>query len=207
MENGWSIKKLHRLVLLSSTYQQASDADPQGRRWPIPITRSSTATIATGSISKSMRDTLLAGAGRLDLTVGGQPVEIAKEPFSTRRTVYGFIDRLNLPSVFRTFDFANPDISSPQRFSTTVPQQALFMMNSPFVIEQARALVQRPEIVRAGSDAERLQALYQLLYQRAPEPEELADAAEVPRERSRSAPPIPPWMPAGTTATAGTTRS
>ena len=56
-----------------------------------------------------------------------------------RRTVYGFIDRQNLPGLFRTFDFASPDAHSPQRFTTTVPQQALFLMNSPFVVEQAPA--------------------------------------------------------------------
>ena len=65
--------------------------------------------------------------------------------YATRRTVYGFIDRQNLAGIFRTFDFASPDTTSPQRLRTTVPQQALFMMNSPFVIEQARALVSKPD--------------------------------------------------------------
>jgi hypothetical protein len=57
--------------------------------------------------------------------------------------VYGFIDRQNLPGVFRTFDFASPDTTSPQRYVTTVPQQALFMMNSPFVLEQTQALTKQ----------------------------------------------------------------
>ena len=67
-----------------------------------------------------------------------------RAPYSKRRAVYGFIDRQNLPGLFRTFDFASPDTHSPQRYTTTVPQQALFMMNSPFVIEQARALASKP---------------------------------------------------------------
>jgi hypothetical protein len=87
-----------------------------------------------------MRDTLLAVSGKLDLTPGGHAVDIT-DPASTRRTVYGYVDRQNLPDLFRAFDFASPDTSSPRRFYTTVPQQALFMMNSPFVIEQAKNLV------------------------------------------------------------------
>jgi hypothetical protein len=93
-------------------------------------------------------------------------VEIESEPFSTRRTVYGMIDRQNLPAVYRTFDFANPDTSNQGRFHTTVPQQALFLMNSPFVLEQARALAKRPEIGSAKTTAEKVQALYRLAFQR-----------------------------------------
>ena len=63
-----------------------------------------------------------------------------------RRTVYGLVDRQSLPAVFRAFDFASPDLSSERRPRTTVPQQALFSMNAPLVIEQARALAARPEI-------------------------------------------------------------
>jgi hypothetical protein len=88
--------------------------------------------------------------------------------------VYGFIDRQNLPGVLRTFDFASPDSSTPQRFLTTVPQQALYLMNSPFVLEQARHLVARPEIVRCKGPEERIEQLYRLVYGRRAEPEEVA---------------------------------
>jgi len=115
---------------------------------------------------EATRDTLLALAGKLDLNVGGLPVDLESEPFSTRRALYGLIDRQNLPGVLRTFDFANPDTSSQVRFHTTVPQQALFLMNSPFTIQQARALAQRPELKCAGSRAEQIQALYPLVFQR-----------------------------------------
>src|SRR3989440_1788852 len=98
-----------------------------------------------------MGDPLLAAAGKLDPRVGGLPVDLESEPLSARRTIYGLIDRQNLPAVFRTFDFANPDTSSQCRFHTTVPQQALFLMNSPFVIEQARSLAQRAEVKRAAT--------------------------------------------------------
>src|SRR5207248_4911897 len=105
--------------------------------------------------------------GKLDLTPGGVPVDLQAEPFSKRRSVYGLIDRQNLPGLFRTFDFANPDTSSQGRFHTTVPQQALFLMNSPFVIEQARSLAQRAEDKLAATPAEKIGVLYRLVFQRA----------------------------------------
>src|SRR5205823_3346332 len=115
---------------------------------------------------EALRDTLLDLAGNLDGKVGGLPVDIETEPFATRRTIYGLIDRQNLPGLFRTFDFANPDTSSQGRFHTTVPQQALFLMNSPFVVEQARHVAQRTEIAKAASAEEKVQALYRLILQR-----------------------------------------
>ena len=138
-ENGWSIKALHRRIMLSSTYQQQSnlrpdclDRDPQNRLlWRFNRQRLD---------FEAMRDSILAVAGTLDLSEGGPSVVLTEPPFSPRRTVYGFIDRQNLDGVYRTFDFAVPDATSPKRFVTTVPQQALFLMNSPFVQAQARAL-------------------------------------------------------------------
>jgi hypothetical protein len=121
---------------------------------------------------EALRDALLAASGKLDLTTGGQPVDILATPFSGRRTVYGFIDRQNLPGVFRTFDLANPDVSSPGRFTTTVPQQALFMMNSPFVLEQARAMAAWAEAKQSAAD-DRIRAVFARTLQRVPEPGEL----------------------------------
>ena len=89
---------------------------------------------------ESMRDSVLAVAGSLDATIGGPAVADRERPVLPRRTLYGFIDRQNLDGVYRTFDFAVPDATSPRRFVTTVPQQALFLMNSPFLHEQARRL-------------------------------------------------------------------
>src|SRR5205085_4280487 len=96
------------------------------------------------------------------------------QPFKYRRTIYGFIDRQNLPSLFRSFDFASPDAHSPQRYSTTVPQQALFLMNSPFLVEQARRLVSRSDIASQPAPAGRIQTVYRLLYGREATPEEVS---------------------------------
>jgi hypothetical protein len=116
---------------------------------------------------EAMRDAVLEVAGRLDRAVGGRPVPLTDEPFARRRSVYGHVDRLNLANVLRVFDFAGPDMHAPQRYTTTVPQQALFLMNSPFVLEQARHVAARPE-VGAEEDAEqRLQRLYRAVFGRA----------------------------------------
>ena len=116
---------------------------------------------------------MLAVAGKLDTSLGGLPVDIISEPFSTRRSVYALVDRQNLPGVFRTFDFANPDTSSQRRFSTTVPQQALFLLNGPFVVEQAQNLAQRPEVRDAGTCSRSIEALYRVVFQRKPAAGEL----------------------------------
>ena len=172
MDQGWSVKKLHRAILLSSTYQQTSDdrpeglaADPENRLlWRMNRQRLE---------FEEVRDAYLAVAGKLDLAVGGRPVDLWKAPFPARRTVYGYIDRQDLPGVFRVFDFANPDVSNDQRPKTTVPQQALFAMNSPFVLEQVRQLAARPEIAGEADPAKRVEALYRIVLARSAEPEEV----------------------------------
>ena len=167
IEDDWSIKKLHRRILLSRAYGQASDDCDEGRRadpenklvWRMPRRRLEL---------EGLRDSLLAAAGALDEKAGGPGVDLLKQPYSTRRTVYGFIDRQNLPGLFRTFDFASPDVSTPARFRTTVPQQALFLMNSAFVVEQAKRLAASPEVRESKSPPEKLEALYRIVFARRP---------------------------------------
>jgi hypothetical protein len=93
---------------------------------------------------------------------------------NTRRTLYALVDRENVPMVMRTFDFANPDLSIPQRNETTVPQQALFGLNHPFVVQQAKALVQNA--AASKSDEAKIRHIYAKLFQRSPTSEELASA-------------------------------
>jgi hypothetical protein len=175
MENGWSIKKLHRLILLSATYQQdslASDklvaADPENRL----LGRMNRQRLEF----EALRDALLAVAGRLDPKRGGKgdDVTMDRPPFSRRRTVYGFVDRQNLPGVLRAFDFASPDASTGQRHQTTVPQQALFLMNSPFAAEQARHFAARADVVAPPKDEDRIQRMYRLAYGRPADADEVA---------------------------------
>jgi cytochrome c553 len=167
VKDGWSVKQLHRLILLSDAYRQRSDdrpdcvkVDPENRLvWKFNRQRLDL---------ESLRDGMLAVAGRLDESVGGPAVDLLAEPSVPRRTVYGFIDRQNLPGLYRTFDFASPDTHAPQRYSTTVPQQALFLMNSPFAVQQAKALAARPEVAGNSQPELRVDALYRVLYGRPP---------------------------------------
>ena len=176
-QSGWSIKWLQREIMLSRTYQQSSDdradakqADPENRLlWKMNRQRLDW---------EALRDSLLTVAGTLDGTFGGRSVPLTTEPFSHRRTVYGLIDRQDLPGVFRNFDLASPDAHTPQRFTTIVPQQALFLFNSPFVIEQSRALAARQEVGSAAEAPERIRRLYALLFGREPTADELTLGVE-----------------------------
>jgi mono/diheme cytochrome c family protein len=172
MEDGWSLKKLHRLIVLSSTYRQASGDEPANRRldpdnnllWHMNRQRLD---------FEALRDSILAASGSLDPRAFGPAVDLAAQPFIPRRSVYGFIDRQNLPGMFRVFDFASPDTSSPQRFQTTVPQQALYLLNSPFIAEQARRLLARADVAELPSSSERIRKLHHVLYGRDATPEEI----------------------------------
>jgi len=219
MASGWSQKALHRLIMRSSTYAQKSDPrqsemvrDPENRLlWRFTRQRLD---------FEAMRDSLLAVSGALDTRIGGPPGQTTQSPMSTRRTLYGFIDRQNLDSLYRTFDFAVPDASSPRRFVTTVPQQALFLMNSPFMHEQARRLTALigPQAERHPDEsadhevdaaAEGIRRLYRRVLGRLPDSDELALATAFIRRESGAAsagsgawrvlqaikgdPPLAPW--------------
>ncbi len=173
MDDGWSVKRLIRRIMLASVYQQSDEENPE-YRLKDPENRLLWRMNRRRKDFESLRDALLFTANRLDTKMGGPAVELTAQPFSRKRTMYGFIDRENLPGMFQVFDFASPATHSPQRINTTVPQQALFMMNSPFVVEQARQIARRLKLEsRLGADR-KVQYLYELLYQRAAAPEEVA---------------------------------
>ncbi len=201
-DGGWSIKTLHREILLSETYRQASNAestttnpqsatgnphlvDPENRLlWRMNRRRLE---------FEPLRDSLLFVAGRLEGAMGGRPVDLVDAPFTRRRAVYGFIDRQDLPNLLRVFDFASPDQSAASRPLTTVPQQALFLMNSPFVIEQAKALAARPEVASAPSDAEKVAALYRIVFTRAPNDAERQVALDFVQSAQAASAPLSAW--------------
>lgn len=196
MNEGWSLKKLHKLIMTSSVYRQSNNfnaknfaGDPENTLlWRMNRRRLEL---------EDLRDNLVAIAGRLDTKIGGPAVDLWKAPFPTRRAVYGEIERQNLPGIFKTFDFATPDASSPQRFRTVVPQQALFLMNNEFVVEQARQVVERPEIKTAKDDAARIRILYQILFARPPQADEIALSQKYLQSVKDTAPPeveAPKWQ-------------
>ena len=167
MEQGWSLKKLHKLIMLSKVYQISSythpaheQIDPDNRLlWRANVRRLE---------FEAMRDSLLVFSGRLDKTLFGQPVNLADEPYSYRRSVYGYIDRGNLPELMAHFDFSEPNMPNSKRTSTIVPQQALYLMNSPMAIDVARRVIQRPEVVNSNSNLNRIFNIYRIVFQRKP---------------------------------------
>ena len=176
MADGWSIKRLHKLIMLSATWQQVTTDNPANTKldpgnaffWRQNLQRLD---------FESMRDTLLALGGKLDLADRGGPSDQDLNS-SERRTVYGFVDRARIADSLRIFDFANPDMTAPSRVLTTVPLQALYLMNNGFVVEQARHVAARPELLSGAKDSEKVQFLYQLFFQRAPTAAELKLATD-----------------------------
>jgi len=172
LDRGWSLKELHRYIVLSATYRQQStdrpecrEVDPENRLlWKMNRRRLEW---------ESLRDALLASSGQLDRAMGGRPVELARAS-SRRRTVYGNVDRQDLPNLFRVFDIASPDQSAARRPRTTIPQQSLYLMNSPFAIEQAQSLVNRAEVAALADPEPRIIALYRATLAREPTSDELA---------------------------------
>ncbi len=106
--------------------------------------------------------------------MGGPPVDLAA-PDCRRRTLYGLVDRQNLVGMLRDFDFASPDAHTPTRHVTTVPQQALFLLNSPLVVDEARALAERAASA-AGDGEGRIAAIFRLALGREPSADELRSA-------------------------------
>lgn len=180
VESGWSIKQLHRVIVLSSTYQENSSpnaaavaADPDNKLlWRANLHRLD---------FEELYDALLAIAGTLDPTIGGKSVPPSSDTFGTRRSVYTYIDRRNPPELLTQFDFPNPDTPSGKRYDTIVPQQALFLMNSPLVVETARKLTHRPEFAELEGDQERVTSLYLAIFQRPPTEQEIQMAVQYVR--------------------------
>jgi len=182
IESGWSIKWLHREILLSAAYRQTSDhradaaaVDPENRLlWKMNRVRLD---------FEATHDSLLAVGDGLDSRIGGPSADALEK----RRSVYTRVDRHKLPGLLRTFDFPSPDALSPQRAETTVAPQALFLMNHPFIVECASRLLALPEVADAETQDARIDRLYAILFQRAPDADERAWArtflspSELPR--------------------------
>ncbi len=168
MHDGWSLKALHRQILLSAAFRQGSHdvsealrQDPENRLlWRMNRRRLDW---------ESLRDSILLASDNLSTTLGGPSVDLLKTPTPDRRTLYGFIDRQDLPVLFRSFDFAAPDSCTVQRFETSVPQQALYLLNGPLLRSEARHLASTQSI---ATEAESITRLYRRILGRPPSPKE-----------------------------------
>ncbi|MEI7685601.1 MAG: PSD1 and planctomycete cytochrome C domain-containing protein [Planctomycetota bacterium] len=184
--NGWSIKAMHRLIVLLRTYQLSGAADTRlvsadpnnsllGRS---PLRRLE---------AEAIRDAMLAISGKLDPSMGGphpfppsekwgfsQHAPFAAVYETNRRSVYLMTQRLKRHPFLALFDGADTNASTPQRVPTTVPKQTLFLMNDPFVHEQAAAFAAR--IAGTTKDErERIRVAYEMALARPPLPAEYED--------------------------------
>ena len=165
---GMSIKKLHREIMLSSVYQLSSEtseanmAKDSGNRlyWRFDRKRLE---------AEQLRDAVLLISGNLDKSQGGPSVDLS--PAFTRRTVYGKVSRYKLDEYLQLFDFPAPNISAEKRFTTTVPQQRLFLMNSDFMQAEAEELAKR--VASEPDNRARIKKVYLLVYGRDPSEAEI----------------------------------
>jgi cytochrome c553 len=193
LERGGSTKALIREICASAAWRRAST--PGARAREVDAENRAFSHFNRRRLDfESFRDSLLDASGRLDRRVGGRAERIHEPPYSPRRTLYGYIDRQNLPGLFRTFDFANPDAHAPRRFQTTTAPQALFALNSPFMLEQALALAQRARATAPESREAQVRDLVRQTLRREATAEEVADLlAFLGEAESDAAGPATPW--------------
>jgi len=196
IRSGWSMKHLHRLIVLSSTYRQSSHIHSDGTSrdsdvrllWRFPARRLE---------AEAIRDSMLAISGRLNLKMGGNGYDLFQSrggtggfrPITTfkddglRRMIYAYKVRMEREAVFGAFDCPDAGQSQPRRRQSTTPIQALNLFNSRFTIEEADAFAQRV-INDAGENnsTQQIQRVYQLALARLPADDELADASAVVAE-------------------------
>jgi cytochrome c553 len=187
MENGWTMKRLHRMIVMSNVYRLDSDptANPLvAKKGPVDPLKvdAGNRLLWRGNLRRldfeSIRDSMILLTGKLNPTVGGQPANITDEPFSYRRSLYGYVDRSRLSDTLSQFDYGDPDQANSKRNSTIVPQQALYFMNNALSVEVARAVSARKDVVNAMSEDQRIVAMFRCMFQRRPSTSEIRVAQE-----------------------------
>src|SRR5579863_2546476 len=186
VESNWSVKAMHREIMLSATYALSTErmdknaaVDPDNRL----LWRANRRRLDI----EALRDGLLYASGKLDLKPGGEPMRLTEEK-NYRRTVYGFVSRRRLDGTLSLFDFPNPNNTSEARLTTNTPLQRLFFLNSTFVLRQADGLAERLAKDAGEDPRARIRRAYQLLYNRDPSPTELALGAEFVRDGQKAWP-------------------
>ena len=163
LDHGMSIKALHREIMLTATYQLSADQDAAafakdaGNRLHWRATRRRMS-------AEQIRDAILVVSGTIDTRMGGPAVPLT--PLADRRTMYGPVSRYKLDEFLQLFDFPSPSQTAEQRFSTNVPLQRLFFMNSDFMQQQAERLAER--VGSEPDDAARIAKTYRIVFGRAP---------------------------------------
>ena len=169
IEQGWSLKWLHREILLSAAYQRQnllpSASDPELRYLSAYPRRAMDV--------EAWRDSILQVTDRLDGRFGGPSLDLNSES-NTKRTIYGHVRRREINDLLRLFDFPDPLTHSPTRVSTITPLQQLYVLNSRFVVQGAESLVMRLEREGITEPQARIRAMIRWLFQRDPTEREFA---------------------------------
>jgi hypothetical protein len=184
MENGWSIKKMNRMIMLSKTYQMSATVDEEKKNKD-PENRLLSHYPRQRLSIEEIRDAYLAMGGNLDLTMGGtldpgvgtdgetSSNRISMNPESTnRRSIYLPLRRSNLPTLYTLFDFGDATTPEGKRSPTTVATQALFVMNSPLVIREAKSLTDAV-LKQEKQDKRRVEEIYLRVLDRRPDANEI----------------------------------
>jgi hypothetical protein len=170
VKNGWSVKWLHRQIMLADVYQLESKPNPDNDKVDagnVYLWRGGRKRLEI----EDWRDSLLAVSGTLDTKVGGPTFDL-RDSSARRRTVYAKVSRHDLDGLLRLFDFPDANVTADKRVVTTVPQQQLFALNSEFMIAQARAFAARVEKL-GSTDQERIAAAYRIAFGRSPDKAEV----------------------------------
>ena len=173
ISHGMSIKALHREIMRSAVYQlgtadnKAAFEKDSGNRlyWRANRVRLT---------AEQLRDSVLAVSGKLEDKIGGPSVPLT--PLAGRRTIYGKVSRYRLDDFLQLFDYPSPMQSAEKRFTTNVPLQRLFLMNSDFMQQQAERVAER--VIAEPTEAGRIQKAYRLLFGRLPTAAELKAGQE-----------------------------
>lgn len=174
-KNGWSMKWLHRQIMLSQAYRQGAvendhsrQVDPENQLlWRMPRRRLD---------FESMRDSMLSVCDELDVTMGGRPIDLNASPAVPRRSIYGFVNRDIIANLMSTFDSANPNACTAKRPETTVPQQTLFALNSDFIQDRAARLASLTKQMNPSDDGDRIVDMVRRTLCRNPTESEAAQA-------------------------------
>ena len=210
MDGGWKLKRIHKLIVLSETYRQSS------------ALRANQAAIDPANVllwrqnlrrleAEAIRDAVLATSGKLNLMMGGRGIfpELPREVLETqsrpgvgwntsppeeqgRRSVYIFVKRTLGVPLLETFDFPSPDKSAATRTTTTIAPQALIMLNSGFMDEQAKAFAKRVQQQSNGDEGKEIDAVFRLALQREPTARERRIAQAYLAGEGRPADAVPP---------------
>jgi hypothetical protein len=179
MENGWSLHWLHHEIMLSAAYQQSSASSPRNLEKD-PENHYLWRFMPRRLDFEAWRDSWLAVSGRLDRTLGGPSMDL-NQASNARRTLYSKISRVEPNALMTLFDFPDANVTSDRRSVTTVPQQQLFVLNSDFTINTAKAFAKRLE-KEAPRDEDRITLAFRLAYGRKPSADEKAASLEFLRE-------------------------